>query len=64
MITIIIINEGNVSILKNEYEKIFNYAYRSKDAIEKDPSSTGIGLNSSRRIMRSHGGDIKLELFF
>jgi len=59
-ITITITNEGNIKILNDEYKKIFLYAYRSKDAVNKDPSSTGIGLYSSRSIIRSHGGEIKL----
>jgi two-component system heavy metal sensor histidine kinase CusS len=54
-------NNGRIPILEEDTDRIFEYAYRSKMARDKDPSSTGVGLYYSRYIANRHGATLTLE---
>lgn len=54
-------NDGAIHIPKEDSERIFLYAYRSRFARDKYPGSTGVGLYYSRYIAEQHGGRLILE---
>ena len=49
-------NKG-IPINSKEKESIFDMFFRSKQAVEKRPNGTGIGLYLVKQIMKAHGGD-------
>ena len=46
---------------KNDIEHIFQPFFRGKNVVSRDSEGKGLGLYISRYIVRSHGGDIRLN---
>jgi signal transduction histidine kinase len=52
-----ITNEG-IQLLADDIERIFEYGYRSPQAIKRNAPGTGIGLKVARDIIEFHGGKL------
>jgi len=57
----IIIDDDGPGISKNEYENVFKPFYKIDKGRADSKSSVGLGLSISSDIIKSHGGNIKLE---
>ena len=58
---IIIIDDDGPGIPKNERENVFKPFYKIDKSRSDSKSSVGLGLSIASDIIRSHGGNIKLE---
>jgi two-component system sensor histidine kinase VicK len=56
-------SNNGIPINPKEKEAIFEMFFRSKQAVEKRPSGTGIGLYLVKQIMKAHGGDCFVKEF-
>ena len=59
--TIVIIEDDGPGIPVNEYENVFKPFYKMNKGRADSKSSVGLGLSIASDIIRSHGGNIKLE---
>ena len=57
----IIIDDDGPGIPKNERENVFKPFYKINKSRGDSKSSVGLGLSIASDIIRSHGGNIKLE---
>ena len=57
----IIIDDDGPGISKNEYENVFKPFYKIDKGRAGSKSSVGLGLSIASDIVRSHGGNIKLD---
>ena len=57
----IIIDDDGPGISANEYENVFKPFYKINKGRADSKSSVGLGLSIASDIIRSHGGNIKLE---
>jgi two-component system osmolarity sensor histidine kinase EnvZ len=57
----ITIDDDGPGIPKNEYENVFKPFYKIDKGRADSKSSVGLGLSIALDIIRSHGGNIKLE---
>ena len=57
----IIIDDDGPGISDNEYENVFKPFYKIDKGRADSKSSVGLGLSIASDIIRSHGGNIKLE---
>ena len=57
----IIIDDDGPGIPKNEHENVFKPFYKIDKSRADSKSSVGLGLSIASDIIRSHGGNIKLE---
>ena len=57
----ITIDDDGPGISKNEHENVFKPFYKIDKGRADSKSSVGLGLSISSDIIRSHGGNIKLE---
>ena len=57
----IIIDDDGPGISKNEYENVFKPFYKINKGRADSTSSVGLGLSIASDIIKSHGGNIKLE---
>ena len=57
----IIIDDNGPGISVKEYENVFKPFYKIDKGRAESKSSVGLGLSIASDIIRSHGGDIKLE---
>ena len=55
------IDDNGPGIPENEYENVFKPFYKINKARADSKSSVGLGLSIASDIVRSHGGNIKLE---
>jgi two-component system osmolarity sensor histidine kinase EnvZ len=55
------IDDNGPGIAKNEYENVFKPFYKIDKGRAETKSSVGLGLSIASDIIRSHGGNIKLE---
>tara|TARA_B100000900_G_C20396485_1_gene640880 strand:+ start:28 stop:624 length:597 start_codon:yes stop_codon:yes gene_type:complete len=55
------IDDNGPGIPKNEYENVFKPFYKIDKGRAEAKSSVGLGLSIASDIIRSHGGNIKLE---
>ena len=55
------IEDDGPGIPKNEYENVFKPFYKIDKSRADSKSSVGLGLSIASDIIRSHGGNIKLE---
>ena len=55
------IEDDGPGIPKNEYENVFKPFYKIDKGRAETKSSVGLGLSIASDIIRSHGGNIKLE---
>ena len=55
------IEDDGPGIPKEEYEKVFKPFYKINKGRADSKSSVGLGLSIASDIIRSHGGNIKLE---
>ena len=58
---IIIIDDDGIGIPKSEYENVFKPFYKIDKSRGSSKSSVGLGLSIASDIIRSHGGNIKLD---
>ena len=58
---LIIIDDDGFGIPKEEYENVFKPFYKIDKGRADSKSSVGLGLSIASDIIRSHGGNIKLE---
>ena len=58
---IITIDDDGVGIPKEELENVFKPFYKVDKSRGNSKSSVGLGLSIASDIIRSHGGNIKLE---
>ncbi len=58
---IITIDDNGPGIPKEKREEVFNAFLRLDDSRNQNEGNTGLGLSIARDIIRSHGGDIRLE---
>ena len=58
---IIIIDDDGIGIPKSEYENVFKPFYKIDKSRGGSKSSVGLGLSIASDIIRSHGGNIKLD---
>jgi two-component system, OmpR family, osmolarity sensor histidine kinase EnvZ len=58
---IIIIDDDGIGIPKSEYENVFKPFYKIDKSRGNSKSSVGLGLSIASDIIRSHGGNIKLD---
>jgi len=52
--------DWGIGVRKELKEKVFDWGFRSPEAIDRNVSGTGVGLTIAREIMRGIGGDLKL----
>jgi two-component system osmolarity sensor histidine kinase EnvZ len=57
----IVIDDDGPGIPKSEYENVFKPFYKIDKSRAESKSSVGLGLSIASDIVRSHGGNIKLE---
>ena len=57
----IVIDDDGPGIHKNERENVFKPFYKIDKSRSDSKSSVGLGLSIASDIIRSHGGNIKLE---
>ena len=57
----IIIDDDGPGIAKNEYDNVFKPFYKIDKGRAGSKSSVGLGLSIASDIIKSHGGNIKLE---
>lgn len=57
----ITIDDNGPGIPKKQREEVFNAFKRLDDARNQNEGNTGLGLSIARDIIRSHGGEIRLE---
>ena len=57
----IVIDDDGPGIPKSEYENVFKPFYKIDKSRAESKSSVGLGLSIASDIIRSHGGNIKLE---
>ena len=57
----IIIDDDGPGISKSEYENVFKPFYKIDKGRADSKSSVGLGLSIASDIIKSHGGNIKLE---
>lgn len=57
----ILIDDDGPGIPKQEREEVFNAFKRLDDSRNQNQGNTGLGLSIARDIIRSHGGEIRLE---
>ena len=57
----ILIEDNGPGIPKEEYENVFKPFYKIDKGRAETKSSVGLGLSIASDIIRSHGGNIKLE---
>ena len=57
----VIIDDDGPGISKNEYENVFKPFYKIDKGRADSKSSVGLGLSIASDIIKSHGGNIKLE---
>ena len=55
------IEDDGPGIPENEYENVFKPFYKISKGRADSKSSVGLGLSIASDIIRSHGGNIKLE---
>ena len=55
------IDDNGPGIPKNEYDNVFKPFYKIDKGRTESKSSVGLGLSIASDIVRSHGGNIKLE---
>ena len=55
------IEDNGPGILEKEYENVFKPFYKIDKSRAASKSSVGLGLSIASDIIRSHGGNIKLE---
>ena len=55
------VDDDGPGIPKNEYENVFKPFYKIDKGRADSKSSVGLGLSIASDIVRSHGGNIKLE---
>ena len=55
------IEDDGPGIPKNEYDNVFKPFYKINKGRADSKSSVGLGLSIASDIIRSHGGNIKLE---
>ena len=55
------IEDNGPGIPENEYENVFKPFYKIDKGRAETKSSVGLGLSIASDIIRSHGGNIKLE---
>ena len=55
------IEDDGPGIPQNEYENVFRPFYKIDKGRAETKSSVGIGLSIASDIIRSHGGNVKLE---
>ena len=53
-----ICQDNGVGIPKKDFKKVFSKFYRSEEAMELDPSGSGLGLYINKAIVESSGGKI------
>jgi len=53
-----ICKDNGVGIPKKDFKKVFSKFYRSEEAMELDPSGSGLGLYINKAIVESSGGKI------
>lgn len=58
---VLMVRDNGIGIPKKQQDKIFSKFYRSKNAIEKNPNGTGLGLYIMKSIMDKHNGKIWYE---
>ena len=57
----IIIDDDGPGIAKSEYDNVFKPFYKIDKGRADSKSSVGLGLSIASDIIKSHGGNIKLE---
>lgn len=57
----ILIDDDGPGIPKHQREEVFNAFKRLDDSRNQNQGNTGLGLSIARDIIRSHGGEIRLE---
>jgi two-component system osmolarity sensor histidine kinase EnvZ len=55
------IEDDGPGIPENEYDNVFKPFYKIDKGRSESKSSVGLGLSIASDILRSHGGNIKLE---
>ena len=55
------IEDDGPGIPENEYDNVFKPFYKIDKSRSESKSSVGLGLSIALDILRSHGGNIKLE---
>jgi len=57
----IAVEDRGMGIEPEDREKIFEPFFRSRRAVEHDPTGVGLGLRIVRHIMDAHGGRVEVE---
>ncbi|MFD2233050.1 ATP-binding protein [Phaeospirillum tilakii] len=60
-IVAVVIEDSGPGIAETELDKVFNPFYRVEGSRNRKTGGIGLGLSVARSIVRSHGGDIRLE---
>lgn len=55
------LKDRGIGILEEDFDKVFTKFYRSQKALEIEPSSSGLGLYISKKIIEKSGGKIWFE---
>ncbi|MGZ5487381.1 MAG: ATP-binding protein [Candidatus Aminicenantales bacterium] len=58
---VIEVKDQGMGIEPDERERIFKAFFRSRRAVEHDPTGVGLGLRIVRHIMDAHGGRVEVE---
>jgi two-component system sensor histidine kinase SenX3 len=53
--------DDGIGVPEGDEGKIFTKYYRSEEAVEHDPSGTGLGLYINKAIIELSGGSIEFE---
>ncbi len=59
-VTVAVLDRG-IGISPKDIDRIFDPFYRAGDLTNREVEGTGLGLSHSRKVVRSHGGDITVE---
>ena len=55
------VTDTGMGIAPDEYERVFDKFYRSRNPAMAEIKGSGLGLAISREVARLHGGDITVE---
>ncbi len=58
---VLAVKDRGIGIAPEDRERIFEAFYRSRQAVEHDPTGVGLGLRIVTHIMAAHGGRVDVD---